>query len=56
MKHHKAAVMFTKLHMVNMVKHLTSAPSAQENFRRMSSLADAEVGSNLSMHLSHRKM
>jgi hypothetical protein len=36
--------MFTKLHMANMEKHLSSTPSAQENFLRMSSLADSEVG------------
>jgi hypothetical protein len=40
----KAAKVFTKLHMANMMKHLSSTPSAQENFRRMSSLADSEVG------------
>jgi hypothetical protein len=44
MLHRKAAVMFTTLHMANMEKHLSSTPSAQENFRRMSSLADSEVG------------
>jgi hypothetical protein len=36
--------MFTMLHMANVEKHLSSAHSAQENFRRMSSLADSEVG------------
>jgi hypothetical protein len=36
--------MFTKLHMANMENHLTSAHSAQENFLRISSLVDSEVG------------
>ena len=38
----KAAQVFTKLHMANMMKHLSSAPSAAENFQRMVGLADSE--------------
>ena len=38
----KAAQVFTKLHMANMMKHLATTPTASQNFSRMIGLADSE--------------
>jgi hypothetical protein len=38
----KAAQVFTKLHMANMMKHLAATPTAQENFARMVALGSSD--------------